>query len=393
METIKKNLGFLIYSLNNGGAERQAAHLSKYLSYKYNIHILVLDPNNISYSYNGKLHKIGILHSSNFFIRIINFIKTCYKIYIIKKRYNLVVTISFLRRLNLYNVLTKTKNQRIIISIRNIESNLCNSIKSRYLIKFCSKKADMTVSVSEYARQDLIKNFSYDPNDVITIRNMYDMKTLQQTNPKIEKLTEEFDFSNGVIATVGRLEFQKAYWHLLRAFSILNKHLPKIKLVFFGQGKLEKQLKEYAKKLSINNNCFFMGYQNNHHAFLKKCDVFVLSSFFEGISNALLEAMALGLPIISTECQSEVLSRQIHKVTNMELSDYGVLVPSFNNKIFDINDLEFEQADYILAEAMEKLSMDKDLNKYYRKKSVERIKDFSPDIITKQWIQIIENTK
>ena len=385
----KQNLGILIWGLNNGGAERAAANLSKQLSKKYNVHIMVFDSYTISYSYEGTLHTLEAFPAKTPVMKIVNFFKRCWQIHKCKKENNIQITISFMPACNLYNILTKGKG-KVIISIRAIMSLTIISNFWRKIITWCGKKADMTVSVSEMARQDLIKNFSYLPDKVITILNLCDTEALQESNPQIDEITKNFDFSGGTFVTVGRLEYEKAQWHLLRAFSLVNTKYPQTKLVLFGQGSLENSLKMYAQKLGIYKNTFFMGYLKNQHTFLRKCDVFVLPSFVEGISNALLEAMSCGLPIISTPCQCEVLSKTIHEVKTLEEADWGILIPPFKQTEFNVNDLNIEDNDRILAQAMEKLLINKTCNLNYRRKSYERIKDFSVQAITKQWLAILE---
>ncbi len=387
---MRKNIGILIWSLRDGGAERAAANLSRELSQYYNVHMMLFDARNIAYAYKGTLYDIGLLPASAFLGKCIYLIRRCWRIYAYKKKHHIDTVISFMPNANLYNVLTRGRG-KAIISIRNTMSASCKSKRSRWMISWCGKMADKTVCVSEVARQDLIAHFAYPAHKAITIRNFCDTSITRHTNPKIEQIISKFDFSGGVVSTVGRLNLQKAQWHLLRAFSLVQKKLPKSKLVILGQGELETALKEYAQKLKISSQVFFMGYVKNHHAFLKKCNLFVLPSFFEGISNALLEAMSCGLPVVATECSSEVLSQTRHQVQEVEYSDYGILVPNFSAKTFDIEDLNFEPADYTLAHAMEQMLTDQNLDTHYRQKALQRIEDFSPQKITQQWVELIEN--
>lgn len=104
------------------------------------------------------------------------------------------------------------------------------------------------------------------------------------------------------IAAVGRLEPQKNYPLLLRAFAAFWKTHPGYTLHIFGRGYLLEDLKQMTRRLGIENAVIFEGYVKNVHERIRDAGMYVLSSDYEGISNALLEAMALGLPVISTDC-------------------------------------------------------------------------------------------
>ena len=124
------------------------------------------------------------------------------------------------------------------------------------------------------------------------------------------------------IAAVGRLEAQKNYRLLLQAFGNFQKRYPEYELHIFGKGSLEKELKEYARKLDIADQVFFEGFRKDVLERIRTYDMYVLSSDYEGISNALMEAMALGLLCISTNCPIGGSAMCINNGEN------GLLVPT-----------------------------------------------------------------
>ena len=101
---------------------------------------------------------------------------------------------------------------------------------------------------------------------------------------------------------VGRLEPQKNYSLLLRAFAAFHEKWPEYTLHIYGRGYLSDELRKMAKELGLSETVVFEGYAKNVHEKTRDAGMYVLSSDYEGISNALLEAMALGLPVISTDC-------------------------------------------------------------------------------------------
>jgi glycosyltransferase involved in cell wall biosynthesis len=102
-----------------------------------------------------------------------------------------------------------------------------------------------------------------------------------------------------VITTV-RLDQQKGIDILLKAWSKVVVHEKTIKLLILGEGPLERELKNMAKSLKIVDSVKFSGFVNNPENYLMKSDIFILPSRAEGMSNALLEAMSVGLPCIAT---------------------------------------------------------------------------------------------
>jgi glycosyltransferase involved in cell wall biosynthesis len=103
-----------------------------------------------------------------------------------------------------------------------------------------------------------------------------------------------------VIATAGRLVPVKDHRTLLRAFALLLTVRP-ARLVLFGEGPLETELRAFADELGISRHVLFPGYVNDPAACYAGTDLFVLSSTSEGFGNVLIEAMAASVPVVSTD--------------------------------------------------------------------------------------------
>lgn len=104
------------------------------------------------------------------------------------------------------------------------------------------------------------------------------------------------------IVTCGRLEEQKNHKMLINAFELVLKKHPDAKLMIYGEGKLRSDLTELIKSKGIEQNVLLCGNSNNVPEVLSKAEIFVLSSDYEGMPNALMEALAAGVPCISTDC-------------------------------------------------------------------------------------------
>ena len=104
------------------------------------------------------------------------------------------------------------------------------------------------------------------------------------------------------IVTAGRLTEQKNHALLIKAFARISPSFPEYQLVIYGEGPMKETLVSVSEEEGIGEKVVFPGYTTNIGESIKEASLFVLSSDFEGMPNALMEAMALGLPCVSTDC-------------------------------------------------------------------------------------------
>jgi glycosyltransferase involved in cell wall biosynthesis len=103
-----------------------------------------------------------------------------------------------------------------------------------------------------------------------------------------------------ILGTVGRLYYQKDPITLIKSFKIINDRFPNTKLVIVGDGPLEQVCIKLIAKLGLKSKIDLAGYQKNSKAYYKMFDIFMLSSHYEGLPYALLEAMSMGIPSVGT---------------------------------------------------------------------------------------------
>lgn len=173
------------------------------------------------------------------------------------------------------------------------------------------------------------------------------------------------------IVFVGRIDFwQKRPDLLLKAFAIVHKKFKNYLLDICGSGSEIERLKNLADELNISDFVVFHGAVNNVNDFLLGAEIFVLTSDFEGIPNALLEAMAIGMPVVSTDCSPGGAAMLIDSGNN------GLLVPKGN-----INSI---------AEAICYLIDNKKIASSMAIQARETMKQYSPASIINKWIDIIK---
>lgn len=393
---MKKNLAIIITKLEGGGAERMASNLSILLSEKYNVSLIVFDTNDIKYPYNGQLIDLGIPAANNPLNRVFNLVRRVKKLRDLKKKLNINVSVSLLDGPNIVNILSRQED-RVIISVRNKLSFFVKSKLKKRRLKLLYNKADDVVSLSEMVKLDLIEEFGIKRDVISTIYNSCDTeRILELSNENINESYSSLFNNYEVIVTVGRLENQKAQWHLIRAFKKIKDVRPNAKLLIFGKGSLEGYLIKLVDELQLNEDVIFAGYVKNTFKYVKRSKVFVFSSVVEGLGNVLLEAMACGIPIVSTDCFAgprEIIAPNTNvKISTQEIEygEFGVLTPVCDGKKYD-GFTSLTKEENFLAEAVIEVLSHNEINKKYAEASLQRIKEFSPEVISEEWINLIEN--
>ena len=193
--------------------------------------------------------------------------------------------------------------------------------------------------------------------------------------------------------TAGRLVRQKGQWDLLKAFRLLCDTQKRAELLILGAGPLESDLKELAQTLNISEKVHFLWFQDNPYAYMKRADAFVLTSLHEGLGNVILEAMACGLPVISTDCSAgprEILapgSDLSAKAADVEYQSYGVLVPEISTE--QQFDTVLSEKHALLSGAMNGMMTDPAMRRRYGKANAERLRAFSPKAIAENWENLL----
>jgi len=178
---------------------------------------------------------------------------------------------------------------------------------------------DGVIAVSEGVAGEIIQATGIDPARVRVVRNpnitpeLYDLAAAPVAHPWFEAGQDP------VLLGVGGLRLQKDFPTLLRAFARVNTERP-CRLVILGQGHLHQSLLDLAQELGVQDRVALPGFVDNPYAYLSRAAVFVLSSLWEGSPNVLTEALALGTPVVATDCRSGP-----GEIT--QNGKYGTLVP------------------------------------------------------------------
>lgn len=351
-------ISFFIGSMVSGGAERVISLLAnEYAKSGWDVEIALMLKNEVN-------HKQFILDDR---IRIVDLsIKeggykrnalrwVCLvRSYIKKRKPNCVV--SFIGRINAL-VLTATVglDVPILVSERNDPHH---DGRSKFMQWYCNKiysRASAIVYQTKYERgcfdRRLDKKSYIIPNPVEVSNNF---------------LIKENDYE---ISTAGRLVQQKNHALLIDAISLVKIKYPKVKCYIYGEGPLRKKLEEKVQKHGLNENVFLPGNKTDINKWVAKSSMFVMSSDYEGLSNALMEAMMQGKACVSTNYPgSDELIKN---------GENGLLVPC--------NDAS------ALANAIASLFDKKDKRQMLSVNAVIYSEKFSKNNILREWKKVIAN--
>jgi len=220
-------------------------------------------------------------------------------------------------------------------------------------------KADLIVAVSKGVAEDIIKITKIPEQKVKVLPNptvvpeMFEMAKQNIDHPWfVEK-------KYPIILGAGGFRKSKDFPTLIKAFKLVRSKIP-AKLVILGDGRQRKKIESLVYELDLTKDVWLPGFKENPYSFMKQADLFVLSSIWEGSPNVLIEAMALGTPVVSTDCPSG--PREI-----LEDGKYGKLVPckepqKLATAILDT--LKNPINSDLLKKAVEKYSLENSTNAY-----------------------------
>lgn len=347
------NIVFVIGGMTRGGAERVISILAnEYVQKGWKVHIILLLTNSIQYDLHENIEIIDLSRKSR--NRIWNLKQWVIGIRKNLKEINPEVTVSFVARINILVILSSIGlRKKIIVSERNDPYSDGRTVLVDILTTLLYPLASKVVFQTKRAKSYFSKKIQ--------------LKSIIISNPiSVEKIVPKKVSKK--IVSVGRLAIQKNHEMLIDAFQMVHKVYPEYVLYIYGEGDLRTKLENKILNLGLEKSIYLPGNIKSIHEHIIDADMFVLSSNYEGLSNALLESMCLGIPCISTNCAgSEEYIRN---------GENGILIP--------IKNVEK------LAEAIIKLIEDRELRDKISKNSKKVLLQCSQSKIINQWDNLIK---
>ncbi|MCR4695127.1 MAG: glycosyltransferase [Pseudobutyrivibrio sp.] len=381
---MKKNVAIIVSSLTGGGAERVAGYLSVQLAEKYNIYLIVTSSETITYDYKGTLVNIReyMEEEGLFYHEALRGLKD---------KYSIDCAISFLEPCNFANI-QSAGDELVLISERCAQSPTCRPVMG-HRVRELYPYADGVISCAEGVRFDLINNYGLKADEVKTIYNFIDVKGIQtKADTELDGDIKKFLGNNKYFVAIGRLAPQKNHIRLIKQFKLLKDENPDngVKLIIKGSGELEEELQNLITDLDLSKEVKILSYSSSSFQLLKNAEAFVLASRFEGLPNVVLEAFAVGCPVIASDCLSgprELLDDDkdySKKYLENRIGKRGILCPDVETD----NDGKTR----FLADAMELVLNDDYLRSEFITKEREYIDNYNQDELLNGWINAIEAT-
>jgi glycosyltransferase involved in cell wall biosynthesis len=353
----KMKIAFLITGLQSGGAERVMSNLANELVKRgHNIKIIVMKEAVSDYHLDERIDFVGASAltksgKNNFFKGIGCYVKNV-------REYKPNIIVSFLPKTIIIAMLCR------LFLFKNIPVIVCERANPRIRKGLIRKLNDKLFPLADGSMFQTVDAMNY-----YKIKNKW--KTAVLKNP----LSPDFDVErftgirNKEIVTAGRLYNQKNHSLLIDAFSRIADKYKAYTLNIYGDGPLMGDLKQQIECLNLSGRVILHGRVDDIKDKIYKTSLFVLSSDFEGMPNALLEAMAMGIPCISTDCPVGGPREIIENYKN------GILVP--------VGDADK------MAEAMDKVLSDDELAKKIGEQSHKIYIKFSLEQVAEEWEKFI----
>jgi N-acetylgalactosamine-N,N'-diacetylbacillosaminyl-diphospho-undecaprenol 4-alpha-N-acetylgalactosaminyltransferase len=383
-----KKLAIVINSLIRGGTEKIVSLIINRFHVDYEIHLILL---NATIDFELPFEKIKVVTIDNSDVFAKSRVKDILKLPILAfrlKKYlesnDIKVCYSFLSRPNFISGITKILGWKgySLLGERGHTSSIylqhtISGKLGRYLVRNLYKKADIITANSFGIEEDLKVNFNLSNKSKV----IYNPINIALHDQMMQEPIENFDFENCfTFIFVARFHPHKNHKALFEAIRLIKDK--KFQVLLIGRGELEKKLKELSKITGIADKVRFLGFKANVCNYLNQSDCFVMSSLSEGFPNALLEALASGVPVISTDCPTgprELLtgsfdSNRICK--NVEKGAFGILVPNNDPRS--------------LADAMSLMMDDHDLRKKYSINGRQRAMEFNQPNLLKEFKTMLD---
>lgn len=370
-ETMKKTLAIIIPHLGFGGQERIAVTAAEGLKDEYNVVILVFQRWETEIPVEDiPVVNLNLPARSSLLAKIWQVLRRNCALRRCKRELRIDIALSVGDIANVSNAFSRQR-EAVVLWVHgqaSVPRGFWRCLASRRVYK----RARRVVCVSAQLRNDLAYALKMPMQRFDVLYNGVPLERIREKAQAPAALP-----AGRYILAVGRLEDVKGYDHLLRAFAIVCQRVADVVLVLVGDGSNRACLEALSSTLGLADRVVFTGLQSNPYGYMKRAELVVLSSCFEGFPMVILEAMACGTPVVSVACPSgprELLARpdEASPQNSPALCTYGVLTPPFST----CRNVE-HAVEALLAEGLLLLLEDSALRAWYAKRAAKRAEAFS----------------
>ncbi len=361
-----KRIALFISSLQKGGSERVMVNLAEYFhKQKYDVILITQYKRENEYDITPEIRRVysepeeELLQGG----RVKNFMVRFSTLRNIWKAYKPDVILSFLGKNNLMAVATSAfLPSKTVVSVRGEPTMEYEGRLMQTMAKLVFRFADGVVFQTKQAGEFFPKAVR---RKSVILSNPINQQFLNYTAPDSGR--------ENLIVAAGRLDDNKNHAMLIHAFARIASEFPNMKLVIYGDGECKDRLEDMIREKNLADRIALPGSVSNVADKIYKARIFVLTSNTEGMPNSIIEAMALGLPVISTDCPCGGPAELIEDGVN------GMLVP--------VGDA------YALADAFRRILEDKALEEKLRENAVKIKEKLAPDKVCREWEEYLNNLK
>lgn len=282
------------------------------------------------------------------------------------RKHGITHSIAFGDVSNLFSSLSPSREFKVasIHSLKSVElaGNTVLNRLTRLAYRSTYRRFKRVVCISRAIRDDLVVKCRYTfPQNLDVIYNPHDVSGIQQAASEELDPQEKQLFSRKTVVFLGRLTGVKAPWHLIKAFRALLDRGVQARLLMIGDGDpvVERNAKSQVARYGIGDSVSFLGRRSNPYKYLARADLLALSSHFEGTPNVIVEAIALGVPVVSSHCTDGIIELMdatgARSVTTPVQLDAGILTPPLSGGTGDTDGQEeaLSPAEAALADALD----------------------------------------
>ncbi|MBD5471141.1 MAG: glycosyltransferase [Lachnospiraceae bacterium] len=392
------NIAILIPELGGGGAERVAQIVGNhYFERGEKVYYFLADnTTQQEYPVKGQVINTGIKggswdDSTGYYKAMGTLIKSSLIMRKFKWKYHIDVAISFMEEFNYINVLSKGREKVVtrICTVLSQQGDFKGPLYSKKMINSLYNLSDIIIVMSNYVKEDMYKVYG------ISLAKMYKIPNPAIRYAEIEP-GKRWEYGDKSVICIGRLMKVKQQERIIRAFSYVKFHCVEASLIILGIGPNKKYLENLCKKYGIENSVHFIGFTNNTGFYLKNSRVFVMASSVEGFPNSMVEAMAHGLPVVTTNCPGacgEIVGGKNIQDTDLKIQycKYGILTPYISGKIRAEEKLSEQEKQ--LGEGILSILNNDELYDKYAKQSLKRASMYRLEKVMMRWDKVVESER
>ena len=395
--TGRKKILLITPMLHQGGFERVCVMTARLLEKEYDVCIAVFSIEDIAFDITGlNVIDLNLKARKGKLQKVINILKRSCSLTRLQKKYGIDVSYSFGTTANIANAFSHGACRRLAA---------CHSfeeIKDKKYMRLIGRRSHQVLCCSK--KMAALVQEKYGFKNVKALWNPCDIEEIQrQSKAALGQESAFFQTKDKILVSMGREDDVKGFWHLLKVFRRIYEQNAHTRLAVIGEGSFT-EYRQLVKDLEIDEQVLFTGLKKNPFPYLKAADIYMLTSISEGLPNALIEALAVSLPVISVNCLSgpaEILHGNWMEAENQRVvfeADYGILTPVLSPqkelrtewKNTAEKQIRLEAAEENLAQAVLMLLQDKEKYENYRKTALKRAGDFSGNNYLKDLISCME---